>query len=537
MLSRTRRAAASSMIKVLLAALICFAFGQAEALAHAVLVSSTPGQGERLAEAPALLKLHFSESVTHVSLSLTDRYGRAVELEPVVSGAEVTASLDRKIDLGAYALNWRAVSEDGHPIRASIVFSIGARADMAVMRASTAALGRDVAVLIWAAKFGFYACCLFGVGGVFFTFWIGGPRPGRVSAALLAGGAGCGALSIGLLGVDETGGALVGLLSPGVWVSALDSSLARSVALASVALALALIAIFRPSAGRPLSLASLLLLGPAFAQTGHASDMGIRWLSSVALSAHVFAACFWAGALPRLRLVLKSGAPGQGEALCRFSAAIVFFLALLLTGGLYLASTELRHVNALWRTAYGQVLMTKLAIVGCALLLGAYNRVFLTAAVTAGRVGAARTMRSIVTAEIILVFLALSATALWRFTPPPQALSLAPPAFTSVHLHKPMAMATVSFWTSADLTFDIEVAVSDAKFEALDVRDVTVKLASVDGAVAPFVVPLKRKEIGVWRAENVQAPCACEWNVAVKALVTDFDLVELNGRVKLTTND
>jgi copper transport protein len=98
-------------------------------------------------------------------------------------------------------------------------------------------------------------------------------------------------------------------------------------------------------------------------------------------------------------------------------------------------------------------------------------------------------------------------------------------------------MATLSFWTRPDLGFDVEVSLADAKFEAFDPREVTLRMSSDDGSVAPFAVPIRRKTAGLWRADHVQAPCDCAWNVRVQLLVSDFDMVELDGRVRLVSGE
>jgi copper transport protein len=95
------------------------------AAAHAVLISSTPVQGERLLETPKLLALRFSEAVTRVDATLVSREGAPRKLKTVVTGADVSAELPEPLADGAYAFTWRIVSEDGHPVSASVVFSIG----------------------------------------------------------------------------------------------------------------------------------------------------------------------------------------------------------------------------------------------------------------------------------------------------------------------------------------------------------------------------------------------------------------------------
>jgi copper transport protein len=504
-----------------------------DAFAHAVLVSSRPAQGQRLASAPQFLVLQFSEAVSRVDATLVDRYRRAIKLETKISGNEVRAVLDKPLADGVYAFNWRVISEDGHPVSAAIVFAVGKATDMAGFPA--AATTTSMALPTYGAKIVFYLTCMFGVGGAFFSAWIfqGRSDPATRVSLLMAGA--CALLMVGFLGAEETAGSLVALFTAEAWTAAIQSSLARSMALVGVSLSLAFVSTLQPERAKGFSVAALILLGPAFALTGHASVAGVRWLSFAAVSLHVIAVCFWAGALPGLWYVLGPGRPGQKETLSRFSAAIPLSVGAMLLAGGYLAYVQVGTPAALLGTDYGKVLLVKLALVGTALALGAWNRFYLTSRVDRGEERAARVMKAVVSAEILLIVLVLAATSLWRFTPPPRSLALQPPMATFIHIHGGTAMATVSFRTKPDLVFDAEIFLETAEFNPLDPREVTFRMSSVDGSVAAFTVPFRRVSPGIWTAQHIQAPCDCDWNVRIDALVSDFDQVTLNGRVKLTT--
>lgn len=537
MTSEPTHGSAGKLFALIFAVLAILTLAPGLVQAHAVLVSSSPTQGQRLAAAPSGVRLRFSEPVTHVVLTLSDRFGRARLLAAAVSGPNASAPIAWTVSDGAYALNWSAISDDGHPVRAAVVFSVGRGVEMQDLT-HRAAVGRyNLSTLIWAARAGYYVFALFGVGGAFFAFWIGGGPSGRWTAASLSFAIALAGLSLIFFGLDGTGEGLPGLLDIQAWQGAFYGSYAKSVGLLAAALVLSLAAIHRPRYGKWLALAAFIAVGPAFALTGHASDTGLKWLSASVLSFHVAAACFWAGSLPRLWSILGPGKRKCSETLARFSSAIPLSIAPLLIGGLYLAWLELEHFGALWLTAYGKVLLVKVVFVGGAMALGAFNRFRLTRGVLRGDEKASRSMKRIVAAEVLLIALVLSVTSLWRFTPPPRALALQPPTFASVHIHKPMVMATLSFWTRQDLTFDVEVALSDSSFDAFDVKELSMKMSSSDESVAPFSVPLRRKAVGIWRGERIQAPCDCDWKVGVKVLVSDFDMVNLDGKVKLRPDE
>jgi copper transport protein len=508
---------------------VCLALSPKAANAHAVLMSSSPSQGQRLVSAPNSLTLHFSEAVTRVDATIAGRDGKVVDLPAKVSGKEVRVELSDPLLDGVYAFNWRVMSEDGHPVAAAIVFAVGKSAaeDLPVVAAS----GWPLPTVIWATKFVYYSACLLGVGGVFFAVWITGGRPGRMALWLLLVAAACGVLLVGLLGVEQTSGSLMELAAPKTWAAVGNSSLTRSVAAAILSLGLALAAAFHPNRGRALSIMSLVLLGVAFAMTGHASGAGVRWVSFTAVSVHVMAVCFWAGALPGLWSTLRGD--DRKDALRRFSTAIPWSIAAMAAAGGYLGFVQVGTPLALWDTDYGRVLVLKLAVAATALAFGAWNRLFLTSSVLQGSRSAARKMRGMVTAEIVLVVLVFGVTSVWRFTPPPRALALSAPVETSLHVHDAAAMATVAFEVRPDLVFDAELSLATADFDPLDAQEITLRMSSADGAIAPFDVPVRKSPSGLWSAKHIQVPCDCEWNVDIDILVTDFDLVKLRGKVRL----
>jgi copper transport protein len=393
-------------IVFLTAMTVCLALSPNAAHAHAVLLSSAPSQGQRLVSSPNSLALHFSESVTRVDATVAGRDGKVIDLPAKISGNEVIVELKDPLADGVYVFNWRVLSEDGHPVAAAIVFAVGNSASADV---SVAAMNAwPLPAIIWAVKFVYYSTCLLGVGGVFFANWITGRRPGRMALGLLFVAAACGMLLVGLLGVEQTGESLMELAEPKIWTAAGNSSLARSVAAVTLSLGLALAAVFHPNRGRAFSSMSLVLLGVGFAMTGHASGAGVRWLSFTAVSVHVMAVSFWAGALPGLRSVL--GGDYRKDALRRFSTAIPWSIAAMAAAGGYLGVIQVGTLSALWGTDYGMVLISKLVVAATALAFGAWNRLFLTPSVVGGSRSAARTMRGTVTAEIVLVLLVFGIT-------------------------------------------------------------------------------------------------------------------------------
>ena len=101
------------------------------ASAHASVVSRYPAEGAVLASTPSVARVTFNESVTGGSdaLQVVNSSGAVMSASPRVSGGSVSTSVSR-LRPGRYALVWRVVSEDGHPVTQASGFSVG-RADPA----------------------------------------------------------------------------------------------------------------------------------------------------------------------------------------------------------------------------------------------------------------------------------------------------------------------------------------------------------------------------------------------------------------------
>src|SRR6476619_556172 len=143
---------------------LCLATG---ALAHAVLVSTEPADGSVLTQSPKTLQLRFSEAVEPAVVSLIDAAGKTRDVTVRAADQTVVISLPDELPRGTQVVSYRVVSQDGHPVAGSLMFSIGA-----VTGAAPPAKASPLAVLIWLARIGVYLGLFVGVGGAFFAAWI-----------------------------------------------------------------------------------------------------------------------------------------------------------------------------------------------------------------------------------------------------------------------------------------------------------------------------------------------------------------------------
>jgi len=180
---------------------------------------------------------------------------------------------------------------------------------------------------------------------------------------------------------------------------------------------LAIVAILVPRIGLWIALAGSLTVAISFAQVGHALGEP-RVALSVLLVLHLLAAAFWVGALIPLRRAAL--APASADLLRYFGNLAAGGVAALILAGTSLAWLLSGSSAALFGTAYGLVLLVKVAIVAVLLGLAAWNKVRLVPALRSEKPGAAHALRRSISMEMLAVILILLATAtLTSVTTPP----------------------------------------------------------------------------------------------------------------------
>ena len=120
-----KRATLGSVLMAILLLLIAHA---PAANAHTELLLSDPADGARLDTVPAEVLMTFSEDLLPetVNVSVADGNGMVIRvLDLVVDGAYVTVSWPAGLTGPDYTVNYRVVSQDGHPVSGSIAFTAG----------------------------------------------------------------------------------------------------------------------------------------------------------------------------------------------------------------------------------------------------------------------------------------------------------------------------------------------------------------------------------------------------------------------------
>ncbi|WP_027579185.1 copper resistance protein CopC [Bradyrhizobium sp. Ai1a-2] len=494
------------------------------AFAHASLIGTEPGDGSVVAQPPKTAQLRFSEPVAPALVKLIDANGRVRGLTVAAVDQSLVITLPDDLPRGTQVVSYRVVSQDGHPIGGSLVFSIGA-----VTGAATPSNDSLVSPLIWLARIGVYIGLFAGVGGVFFAIWIGrGPGGATAILAALYIGLVSAAASLGLQGLDLLGLPLSGIVTAAPWTSALSTSLGPSLLIAIAAMMVARFAWrgLPPTVARVLTGLAMAGVGLSLATSGHAATASPQWLTRPSLFLHGVGVAFWAGALMPLAAMAWQRNDGLPHALKGFSSAAVWVVGMLALAGLVLAIIQLESFRALIETRYGIILSVKLMLVAGLMALAALNKFRLTPAVV-GDHGDTRPLLRSILAEGALVIGILAVVAGWRFTPPPRALAAAIEAPLAVHIHSDAAMFQVLISPGRAGTDDFVLQLMKGDASPLAAKEATLTLSLPERGIEPIERNGTLGPDGYWHLRDVPLPLPGRWHMRIDALVSDFQKVTL----------
>lgn len=515
-------------------AVLALLFLATSAFAHASLTATEPPDGAVVSVAPTRLALSFSEPVSPLALKLIRPNGSSGELERfVLRDRTVEIELPPGLSTGTHVFSWRVVSEDGHPVGGSIVFSIGSPSTSAPV---AEAIGWPVRAAIWASRVAIYAGLFFGLGGVFAVNWFLQAQAGmRFVAAMLGIGLLGTGLSIGMQGMDALGRTLTAFIDPSVWSTGLRTTFGRTAITMAAALTLAGLSLHSQlkSQARAVSLLALVMGASALALSGHASAAEPQWLMRPSVFLHALTIAIWVGALVPLARMLQSGHPAGSNALRRFSVLIPVAASILVAVGLALAVIQMGSTSAFLGTAYGRVFLVKLVLLILLFALAAINRWRLTDRAEAGDKGAIRRLVRLIIAETLLVMIILGVAAAWRFTPPPRALAVAASQSASIHLHGKKAMAEVTVTPGRVGQVEASASVMDHEFSSLDAKEVMLVFSNPAGGVEQIKRKAIRKPNGSWTVSDLLLPIPGTWKIRLDVLIGDFEIERIEGELQI----
>lgn len=370
------------------------------ASAHATVSSSTPADGQRLAQAPSEVSITFDEGV-----GLSTGYLRVISADgvDVTAGAAahpggrqevIAVPLRAGLPDSAYVASWSVVSADSHPVQGTIRFVVGSGP---LTGATTAPVGgapaanRIAFTVVRAA--GYLALCLTCGVWLLWALWPAGRRVRRAHRMFYAGwvlAVVSTAAEIVVQGAETVaGGALEGLR-----ISVLAGTLTSSYGILHLLRLLLLAALAAivdfawagarvdPSPvrlpRRPFTAAAAVFVGVVFTYTysGHAAAAAPSWLAVSSDMLHLTSAAVWVGGLAYLAAVLLPHAETDETAVVLpvFSTVATVSVAVIAATGTYQGWRESGTIAALTSTTYGLLVVGKAVLFAGLLLLGNLSR-------------------------------------------------------------------------------------------------------------------------------------------------------------------
>jgi copper transport protein len=522
-----------------------------------------------------------------------DRVDRGSAEHPDGASDQVTVRVQDSLQDGVYTATYRVISADSHPVSGGFTFTVGSGGAAPRLGVDelipTASAGPVTEAGFGVVRALSYLSIALVAGGIAFGLAVWAPSLREATGAepswqgaseafasrwraLALGAAVVGvvtaALGIVLQGATASGESFWSALDPTVVRDILGTRFGtvwglRLLAFAALALLLAMpvarlaprlqpaalgAAGLAPQGVRSLAVSAALALAvflcatPALA--GHASTYGSPWLLVPANLLHVGSMATWVGGVAMLALALPAATrrlePAErtrllAPAVARFSTLALLAVAALLASGVLQAVVELDAVADLWDSAFGRAILVKSGLVVGLLAIGAWNRTRArprlarqaAAGATPGATGVG--LRRALFGELGLMAGVLAATAaLAAYAPPGEA---AGPFSTSMELGPARAELTVDPARAG--SNEIHLYLFDARTGAQYDRpkDVTLALRLPAKEIGPLDPRVDKAGPGHWVARHALISPAGDWELQVRALVSDFR--EDRGRVEV----
>ncbi|MEV8444151.1 FixH family protein [Actinosynnema sp. NPDC051121] len=556
--------------------------GQGAALAHAVVVSTSPAGWAVLDTSPSEVSMTFSEPVD-LGLATVRVVGPAGD---AITTAEpghaegrpevLVVSVPGVLSDGSYTVDWQVTSADTHPARGAFVFSVG--------RPTTSAAGAPVdahtepdglAVLAYGtARWSSFAGLALLGGAAFFAVWCqSAAAVGRRVRVLLVSGwwilTASTALVLLLYGPYATSRSITAALDPSLVADTASTRLGvmmltRLVLLGLVGLSLRWflrrggdVTGLGRRRGGAVVLAATGVLAFTWSASSHSAAGGLVGLALVTDAVHLTAMAVWLGGLVVVTAVVvrSDDVAAMRVAVPRFSRVALVSVLVLVATGAFQSWRLVGAPSALLGTAYGRVLLGKVALVVALLALGAVARRWVRRhygfpVVTVSdrrRVargpGDAQVRRfgAVVAAEAGIATLVLGLTAVLVNTDSAAVATAAAsrPAAVAQPVPVPGEPAVADFDAGgaagrgkvaalvapgATGGNEVHVAVLDEKGQPKEVAEVRVTLSHPERSPAPLAVPLRYGGLpGHYISDALSVPVSGRWEMSLAIRTSDVD--------------
>jgi copper transport protein len=495
--------------------------------AHALPQSAIPAEGAEVQTAPAFVVITFGEEPDpHLSsITVVNGSGSSVDAGPTVAvqahPLELEVALEH-VGTGVYTVTWRTVSEvDGHLATGAYAFGVGVSATNASAHASRSVVSPPPSVLAVAGRWLFFVG-LMGIVGVAATCLLAlRDIPRFATRALIALWL---VAALGVAALVEAEREAAGISWAAVFSTSLGTIVVeRIVTLAITALGVAAVLALQAEARR---------VGIALAGAGAAASMWVDVAAShagaqapvaanlLAQWVHIVASGVWIGGLLVL-IVAVRGQPSEvkGRAVRRFSTTAGIAIVVVALTGTFRAVIEVGSIGQLFGTAFGALVLVKVALFVVLAGLGAVNRF--------GNVPRAsnvlRGLRRVASTEVVVgAAVVLVASALVNVAPP---VASAAPATTLQS--RQLVVSGSDFATTVNVRLAVSPGTAGFDDFTLRVADydtsATVNASSVQleftqplrPQLGQSTLTLKRQSDGTFAARGGNLAIAGIWEVAV----------------------
>jgi len=402
------------------------------ASAHALPQSAVPPEGAEVQTAPTVVEITFGETPDPrlSTITVVNQSGSSVVAGSTVAVPSHPLELEVPLDhigTGVYTVTWKTVSEvDGHLATGAYAFGVGVSAAGANAHAARSVVSPPPSVLAVAGRWLFFIGLL-GILGVVATCLVALrdiPRfaiRGLIATWIVAV---LGAAAVVEAEREAASISWAAVFSTSLGTVVVERIAALVVAAVGIAAVLALggrarrVGLVVAGVGGAASMWVDVAASHAGAQSPVTANLLIQW-------AHIVAAGVWIGGLPVLILALR-GQPSdlKARAVRRFSTTAGIAIVVVAVTGTFRAVIEVGSVGHLFGTAFGVLVLVKVALFLVLAVLGAVNRFGNVPRASSVLTGLRRVASTEVVAGIAVVVVA---AALVNVAPP---IASAPPAST-----------------------------------------------------------------------------------------------------------
>jgi copper transport protein len=495
--------------------------------------------------APKVVEITFGETPDPKlsTITVVNSSGVSVDAGPtvVVPGHALELEVPLKpIGNGVYTVTWKTVSEvDGHLATGAYAFGVGESAASANAHASKAVVSPPPSILAIVARWLFFIGAM-GIAGVASTCLIALQAIPKFAPRML--GALWSAGVLGVIGIVEAQREAAGVSFGSLFSTSIGMIAIERIGLAvATGIAVALVQVAHSVASRiGLALAALGAAGSMWVDVAasHAGAQAPVAINLIAQWAHIVAGGAWIGGLLTLLLAVR-GQPSEvkGHAVRRFSTIAGIAIVIVALTGTFRAIIEIGSIGQLFSTAFGVLVIVKVALFLVLASLGAINRfgnVPRSSTVLQGlrRVGSTEVM---IGAAVVLV-----AAALVNVAPP-----IASTAVASTTQASQLAVTGSDFATTVKVRLTVSPGTAGFNNFTLRVTDydtgAPVKASSAEleftqplrPQLGESTLTLKRQAQGIFSARGGNLSIAGIWEVAV--IIENADN-STEVHLQLTTN-